>query len=50
MVSADVPIINMEHHYLITDPIQAFVARDQEIPVMRDSLTAGYFRQEQIQA
>ena len=47
MVGADVPIINMEHHYLITDPIPAFVERDREIPVMRDSLTAGYFRQEQ---
>jgi dimethylglycine dehydrogenase len=47
MVGADAPITNMQHHYLVTHPIPAFVARSEEIPVMRDPYTSGYFRQEQ---
>jgi dimethylglycine dehydrogenase len=47
MVGADAPITNMQHHYVITHPIPAFLERSEEIPVMRDSYTAGYFRQEQ---
>ena len=47
MVGLDTPITNMEHHYIVTDPIPAFVARGVEIPVMRDPYMSGYFRQEQ---
>lgn len=47
MIGVAVPIINMEHHYLVTEAIPEFVARDTEIPVMRDPYTAGYYRQEQ---
>ncbi len=47
MVGADAPITNMQHHYVVTHPIQAFMERSVEIPVMRDSYTSGYFRQEQ---
>ncbi|HMA00284.1 MAG TPA: FAD-dependent oxidoreductase, partial [Steroidobacteraceae bacterium] len=47
MVGADAPITNMQHHYIVTHPIQAFIERGTEIPVMRDSYTSGYFRQEQ---
>ncbi|MGC1522371.1 MAG: FAD-dependent oxidoreductase [Steroidobacteraceae bacterium] len=47
MVGADAPIANMQHHYVVTHPIPAFMERDGEIPVMRDSYTSGYFRQEQ---
>jgi dimethylglycine dehydrogenase len=47
MVGSDAPITNMQHHYVITHPIQAFIDRNEEIPVMRDSYTSGYFRQEQ---
>ncbi len=47
MVGSDAPITNMQHHYIVTHPIRAFVERDGEIPVMRDSYTSGYFRQEQ---
>ena len=47
MVGSDAPITNMQHHYVITHPIQAFADRSEEMPVMRDSYTAGYFRQEQ---
>jgi dimethylglycine dehydrogenase len=47
MVGADAPITNMQHHYVVTHPIQAFIERDVEIPVIRDSYTSGYLRQEQ---
>lgn len=47
MVGGDAPITNMQHQYVITHPIQAFIERSEEIPVMRDSYTSGYFRQEQ---
>ena len=47
MVGGDAPITNMQHHYVVTDPIPAFIDRGAEIPVMRDSYTSGYFRQEQ---
>ena len=47
MVGADAPITNMQHHYVVTHPIPAFMERTQEIPVMRDSYMSGYFRQEQ---
>ena len=47
MVGADAPITNMQHHYVVTHPIQAFMDRSEEIPVMRDSYVSGYLRQEQ---
>jgi dimethylglycine dehydrogenase len=47
MVGSDAPITNMQHHYVVTHPIKAFLERSEEIPVMRDSYTSGYFRQEQ---
>jgi dimethylglycine dehydrogenase len=47
MVGADAPIANMQHHYVVTHPIPAFMERSVEIPVMRDSYTSGYLRQEQ---
>ncbi len=47
MVGLEVAMTNMQHQYLVTEPIPAFVERDQEIPVMRDPYTAGYYRQEQ---
>ena len=46
-VGLDVPITNMEHQYLITESLPEFRDRDVEIPVFRDSYTAGYYRQEQ---
>src|SRR5260370_33829821 len=47
MVGGDAPITNMPHHYIVTHPIQAFIDRGTEIPVMRDSYSSAYFRQEQ---
>lgn len=47
MVGIDVPITNMEHQYLVTEPIGAFRENREELPVIRDPFTAGYYRQEQ---
>ncbi len=47
MVGSDAPIVNMQHHYVVTHPIAAFQERAGEIPVMRDPYMRGYFRQEQ---
>ena len=47
MVGADLPICNMEHHYIVTGAIQEFVDRDEEFPVMRDPYASAYIRQEQ---
>ena len=47
MVGTDLPISNIEHHYVVTGPVQEFVDRDEEIPVMRDPYASSYMRQEQ---
>jgi dimethylglycine dehydrogenase len=47
MAGIDLPVTNMEHHYIVTDPIPAFMDREEEIPVMRCPYVSGYFRQEQ---
>ncbi len=47
MAGIDIPVTNMEHHYVVTDPIPAFIEREGEIPVMRCPWVSGYFRQEQ---
>ncbi len=47
MAGTDAPIINMEHSYIVTEPIKEFIERDEEMPVMRDPYASAYFRQEQ---
>lgn len=46
-VDVETPITNMEHQYLVTEPLKEFRDTDLELPVMRDPATAGYYRQEQ---
>ncbi|KIC09639.1 aminomethyltransferase [Leisingera sp. ANG-M1] len=46
-VGVETPITNMEHQYLVTEPLAEFAGSDTELPVMRDPATAGYYRQEQ---
>jgi dimethylglycine dehydrogenase len=47
MVGADLPMANMEHHYIVTGPVQEFIDREEEIPVIRDPYCSAYIRQEQ---
>ena len=46
-VGLDLPIVNMEHHYLVTDNLPEVEALDREPPVVRDPLASCYYRQEQ---
>lgn len=47
-VGLDLPIANLLHHYLITDPVPEFMDLPQELPVVRDDrLVSGYIRMEQ---
>jgi len=47
MVGLHLPIINMEHQYVVTETIKEFQERRDELPVMRDPYVRGYYRQEQ---
>ncbi len=48
MVGADLPIANIQHHYLVTGAVPEFVERpDWEMPVIRDPRASAYLRQEQ---
>ena len=47
MVGSDMPLVNMEHHYVVTGNVPEFVASDIEIPVIRDPRASSYIRQEQ---
>ncbi len=47
MVGGTAPISNVLHHYVVTEPIPELVARDRELPVVRDPHASNYLRQEQ---
>jgi dimethylglycine dehydrogenase len=47
MIGSDMPLVNMEHHYVITGNVDEFVAREEEMPVIRDPRASAYIRQEQ---
>lgn len=42
----NVPISNMLHHYLITEPVQELVDMEKELPVVRDPYSHCYLREE----
>jgi dimethylglycine dehydrogenase len=41
-----VPITNMLHHYVITEPVKALIEREAELPVVRDPWSSCYLREE----
>ena len=41
-----VPIANMLHHYVITEPLQELIDLKQELPVVRDPYSHAYLREE----
>ncbi len=48
MVGSDAPITNIQHQYIVTEPLEEFKADNHvEIPVMRDPWCTAYYRQEQ---
>jgi dimethylglycine dehydrogenase len=42
----DLPLVAMQHHYLVTEPIAEIAARETELPVFRDPDRSFYARQE----
>ena len=42
----NVPIANMLHHYIITEPLQELVDMEKELPVIRDPYSHCYIREE----
>ena len=47
-VGLDLPVVNMTHHYVVTDVVPEFLELDTELPVVRDDrLVSGYVRMEQ---
>ena len=47
MVGADLPISNIQHHYLVSGDVPELIEREVEIPVTRDPWASSYIRQEQ---
>ncbi len=47
MTGFRLPIVNMEHQYLVTENLPAVAALDKEPPVVRDPIASCYIRQEQ---
>ncbi len=47
MVGADLPISNIQHHYLVSGDVPELIERKVEIPVTRDPWASSYMRQEQ---
>jgi len=41
-----VPIVNMLHHYLITEPVKELIDFGPELPVVRDPYSHSYLREE----
>ncbi|MFT5218377.1 MAG: dimethylglycine dehydrogenase [Planctomycetota bacterium] len=46
MVGTNIPLVNLEHQYLVTETHPDIAALDFELPVCRDSYSAAYIRQE----
>ena len=42
----DLPLVPMQHHYVVTEPIPEIAGRDTELPVLRDPDRSFYCRQE----
>src|SRR5438105_1848548 len=42
----NVPIANMLHHYMITEPLKELIDLDIELPVVRDPYSHAYLREE----
>jgi dimethylglycine dehydrogenase len=46
MVGLDLPIVSMEHQYLVTDTVADVAARTERLPLLRDPDDSYYLRQE----
>ncbi len=46
LAGIELPIVSLQHHYLVTDPMSAIATRSVELPVFRDPDNSFYARQE----
>ncbi len=46
LAGIDLPIVSLQHHYLVTDPMPEIGSRSVELPVFRDPDNSFYARQE----
>ena len=46
MFGRDIPCVSLAHQFLITDEIDELVARDKQLPLLRDPDSSYYLRQE----
>ena len=46
LVGLDLPIVPLEHHYLLTEPLEAVAALETELPILRDPDASFYVREE----
>lgn len=46
LAGADLPIVPIEHQYLLTEPVEGLPARTSELPVLRDPEGSYYVRQD----
>jgi len=47
MVGIDLPIVPLQHQYIVTEDVPEFLEREGEVPLARCSYTNAYYRQEQ---
>ncbi len=46
MVGLDLPVVSLQHQYLVTEPIAELEAREERLPLLRDPDDSYYLRQE----
>ncbi len=46
LAGADIPLVSLQHHYVVTEPVPEVGALDRELPVLRDPDASYYVRQE----
>jgi dimethylglycine dehydrogenase len=46
LAGAELPIVPLQHHYVVTEPLAEVSALDTELPVLRDTDASFYVRQE----
>ena len=46
MVGVDLPIVPLEHQFLVTEPVEELSSLEVELPVLRDSAASFYVREE----
>jgi dimethylglycine dehydrogenase len=46
LAGADLPVVSLPHHYVITEPVEGLHAGGPELPVLRDPAASFYARQD----